>query len=319
MRILRDEELRPILDLPAVVARLERGFRLEGRGGVVPFPRRRYDVAGTTVAWLGAALPSEDILGYRSYLSRADGEDRGHQVVALYGQAGMELRALFPGRLVGNLRTGATLAAVFHLLEPELTELGLIGTGYQARNALTCLASLYRPLRVRAWSPDAARREAFRAWAERLVGVHVELAPNAGEVLRTARSVVLATSAEEPVVRRESITEPTLLVSLSAYRRPEIDPSLLDAAPQVWTDSVVQAGGPGTLFEREDRRSKLRSLGAGLEDGSVRERARTRIVLNTGAAWEEVLVAQMLLELAESRGIGTNLTLPEHRPPDAVF
>lgn len=273
----------------------------------------------TTLAWLGAALLPEDLLGYRSYLYRSDGLDRGHQVVALYGHSEMDLRALFVGRLVGNLRTGAAVAAALHLAEPDLTEVGLIGTGYQARNSLTCLAAIFRLATVTAWSPDAGRRRAFQRWAREALGIEVDLAPDARGVLRASATVALLTSAEETVVTSDMARTPGLLLSISAYRRPEIDPRLLDAAPCVWTDSVPQAGSAGTLFDREDRRSKLRPLYAGVEDGTLHGSGATRIIVNTGAAWQEVAVAQALLESAEARGTGLSLDLPTAAGESAVF
>lgn len=319
VRVIRDEEIREVIALPQVVSRIEDGYRADGRGDVVPFPRNRIDARGTTLAFLGAAMPSEGLLAFRSYLYNSEGADRGHQVVALYGQADMELRALFLGRLVGNLRTGAAVAAAFHLVDPHLREFGLIGTGHQARNALVCLEATFPGLRVIAWSPNAEHRVAFKQWAGSALGAAVELAPDATEVLRQAKAVALVTTAETPVIVSEMLSEPRLLLSISAYRRPEIDPPILERVPTIWTDSVAQASGPGTLFEKDEMRSKLQPLVRGLNDGALRDVQRNRIIVNTGAAWEEVVLAEALLELAVSRGIGTELDLRPGREDPQVF
>ncbi len=87
------------------------------------------------------------------------GYDRGHHVVALYGRKGMELRALFLGRLAGNLRTGAAIALALHLAEPPLHDVGLNRTGYQARNALACIAAVFQTPQVVAWSPNSEHRK----------------------------------------------------------------------------------------------------------------------------------------------------------------
>jgi ornithine cyclodeaminase/alanine dehydrogenase-like protein (mu-crystallin family) len=319
VRILRDLDLQGLVDIPKVVERIEAGYRADARGDVVPFPRSRVDARGVSLAWQGAAIPSQDLFGYRSYAYNAEGYDRGEQVVALYGYTSMDVRALFVGRLVGNLRTGAALAAALHLAEPGVQEVGLIGTGDQARNALACIASTLRPSRVIAWSPTLARREEFRAWADRVLGLRVELGQDAAEVIRSVPAIVLVTSAENTVVTSEMVTQPKLLLSISAYRRPEIDVRLLDSAFRVWTDSVVQASGPGTLFEPDTRRVKLRPLGEGIADGSARDQTSTRIIINTGAAWEELALAEMMYELAESRNVGLSVELPKERPGAAVF
>ncbi len=319
MRILRDLDIQELVDLPKVVERMEAGYRADARGDVVTFPRSRFDARGTFLAWAGAAIPSEDLLGYRSYAYNAEGYDRGEQVVALYGYSSMDVRAIFVGRLVGNLRTGAALAAALHLAEPGVREVGFIGTGDQARNALACIASVLRPSRVVAWSPTLARREEFRAWAERVLGLRIELGQDAAEVVRSVPAVILVTSAESTVVTSEMAAEPKLLLSISAYRRPEIDVRLLDSAARIWTDSVAQASGPGCLFEPDARRAKLRPLGEGIADRSARDQTSTRIILNTGAAWEELMLAEMMYELAESRDLGVSVAMPKERPGAAVF
>jgi alanine dehydrogenase len=318
-RILRDADLEGLIDLPQIVARMEDGYRADARGEVTLFPRRRVEAAGVSVAWLGAVVPSEDILGYRSYLHGAEVGDRGEQVVTLYRHSDMALRAVFLGRLVGNLRTGATLAAALHLVQPEVREVGLIGTGAQARNALACITATQRPDRVTAWSPSQDHREEFRGWAARALGLAVEPAGSAAEVVARAEAVVLATNADRPIFGPEALPGPRLLLSISAYRRPEIDPRILDAAPAVWTDSVVQAGEDGTLFATPERRAKLKPLGAGLSEGTAKDRATTRLVVNTGAAWEEVLLGKTLLERAESRGRGVVVAMPDEPPGAAVF
>jgi alanine dehydrogenase len=319
VRILRDVDLQELVDLPKVVARIEAGYAADASGDVVPFPRSRFDAKGVSLAWQGAAIPSQDLLGYRSYVYNAEGYDRGDQVVALYGYSGMEVRAVFIGRLIGNLRTGAALAASLHLAEPGVQEVGLIGTGDQARNALACIASALRPTRVVAWSPTLTRREEFRAWAKRELGLRVELGQDAADVVRNVPAVVLVTSAENTLVTSEMVSQPKLLLSISAYRRPEIDVQILDSVSRVWTDSVVQASGPGSLFESDVRRAKLRPLGEGIANGSALDRTSTRIIINTGAAWEEVVLAEMMYELAESRNLGASVSMPKERPGAAVF
>lgn len=319
MRILKDADLQDLIDIPKVVERIEAGYRADAAGEVTLFPRTRYDSGQVFLAWQGAAMPSLDLLGYRSYAYNSEGYDRGEQVVVLYGHSTMDVRAVFVGRIVGNLRTGASLAAALHLANPDSREVGIVGSGDQARNALSCIASILRPSRVVAWSPNSSRLEEFRAWADRVLGVHLELGRDASEVVQSSPTVVLTTSAESTVVTREMITQPKVLLSISAYRRPEIEASLIDSAPRVWTDSVAQASGPGTLFETQERRVKLRPLGEGIIDGSARDTSATRIIINTGAAWQELVVSQLLYDLAESRDAGVSISMPKKIPGAAIF
>ncbi|HTP54725.1 MAG TPA: hypothetical protein VML94_07210 [Thermoplasmata archaeon] len=310
MRILNDAEVTRLVDRKSAVDRMTEGYRADARGEVYPLPRRRTEAHDVTVAWMGAAIPSADILGFRTYLYDRKGADRGDQVVALYRYSTMELKALFLGRTVGTLRTGAAIAAAVGFASPNVDSLGLIGTGAQARHALACAATIRRWRSVSAWSPNPERRATFARWGEETLGLPVRAVGGADEVLAEAAAVVLTTSADSPVVTPKMLPGPRLLVSLSAYRRPEIDPRLLDAASHVWTDSVEQASGPGTFFQAGTMRDKLRKLADADSLADLRDPASTRIVINTGAAWEEVVLAESLWQSAERSDAGWSTTLP---------
>lgn len=310
MRILNDAEVTRLMDRRRTVELMVDGYLADARGEIYPLPRSRTQVQDVTVAWMGAAIPSADVLGYRSYLYNREGADRGDQIVALYRHSTMELKGLFLGHLVGNLRTGAAIAAVLRFVQSDLDTLGLIGTGTQARQALACAAAALPLNSVWAWSPNPDRREAFRRWAEETLQVRVRLGEDATSVLREVEAVALTTSAETPVITPDMMQGPRLLVSINSYRRPEIDLRMLEEAPHVWTDSIEQASGPVTLFREEDMRGKLLKLAH--DDGltELRNKSSTRIVINTGAAWEEVLLAESLWRSAELADVGLQVTLP---------
>jgi alanine dehydrogenase len=309
MRILNDGEVERLMDRRRAVELMVDGYQSDGRGEIFPLPRSRTEAHDVTVAWMGAAIPSTDILGYRSYLYNTEGADRGDQVVALYRYSTMELKALFLGCLVGNLRTGAALAAAVRFVRSNTDSLGLIGTGTQARQALACVAAALPLNSVWAWSPNPDRREAFRRWAEDTLQVKVRLGNDAAHVLRETEAIALTTSAETPVITPDMMPGPKLLVSINSYRRPEIDLRMLEAAPHIWTDSIEQASGPGTLFHKEDMQGKLLRLAHDKGLAELRDTTSTRIIINTGAAWEEVLLAESLWRSAELSGVGLQATL----------
>jgi ornithine cyclodeaminase len=308
-RIFRDRDVDRLADRRNELEQMEAGYRADAQGGVLGFPRTRAPAAGVTLAWMGAAIPGMDVLGYRSYLYDSKGSDRGDQIVALYRYSTMELKALFLGRRIGILRTGAAVGAALHLAQPDLRSLGLLGTGTQARQVLRCAASTFRLDSVWAWSPNIAHRTEFQVWAEKELHVRVELGESAHQVLSEVPAIVLATSSEQPIVTPEVLPGPRLLVSISAYRRPEIALSLLDAAPRIWTDSRDQAGGRGTLFEDPSRYRKLRPLASEEDAAALRDSQTTRIIINTGAAWEEVLLAESLWQTALPNGGGVDLEI----------
>jgi len=309
-RILRDADLTELVDRRSAVDLMDAGFRADAAGEVVTVPRVRSTAAGVSVAWLGAALPQRDLLGFRTYLFGASGVDRGDQIVSLYRHSTTELRALFLGRMLGAVRTGAAAVAAVRAAEPGLRALGVVGTGTQAREVVASAVAALPLDSIVVYSPRAAHRAAFRAWAASELDRDVTLAEDVRNVVAAAPAVVLATSAETTIVTPEMLAEPRLVVSISAYRRPEVDGRLLDVASTVWTDSVTQASAPGTLFETDARRSKLAPLLDERRLEALRDRRSSRFVFNTGAAWEETILAESLCRAAEARNVGIGLELP---------
>jgi ornithine cyclodeaminase/alanine dehydrogenase-like protein (mu-crystallin family) len=132
------------------------------------------------------------------------------------------------------------------------------------------------------------------------------------DAVRDARVVVLATSSTQPVVSPQMLRPDALVATIQGYRanQHDVDPRIYERADVIWTDSVEQASGPGTLFERSPLRSKLEALGRGAASGRIRDSSRVRVIVNTGAPWQEVIVANALLAAAESRAQGIVAELP---------
>lgn len=212
------------------------------------------------------------------------------------------------------MRTGAAVAAALRLADPDLPSLGILGTGTQARQIAKCVVAA-RPLTlVEAWSPNSVHRDEFRAWASRELSVPVHLAESAAAVLRENRAIAIATSSDRPVVTPENLPGPRLLVSLSAYRRPEIATSLLHEADRIWTDSVAQATARGTLLNDTALAATVCPLADPAGLAALRDRGSTRIIVNTGAAWEEVVVAESLCQGTTGSNEVLDVELASGRP-----
>jgi alanine dehydrogenase len=305
MRLVRDRDIEDLVDRDRAVREMEAGYRAAADGSAVVFPRSRNAAETRTLAWLGAALPRLDLLGFRAYLYDDSGSDRGEQITALYRFGSMDLRAVFVGRICGILRTGAALVAAVRMAEPEVRDLTLLGTGTQAREFALTAARTLSLERMVVWSPTRANRERFAEDLSRR-GSRVAAVDSLEAAVRDARVVVLTTSSARPVVSSEMLRPDALVATIQGYRasQHDVDPNVYDRAEVIWTDSVEQASAPGTLFERPPLRSKLEALGRGAVSGRIRDSSRARAIVNTGAPWQEVLMANALLANAESNSRG---------------
>jgi alanine dehydrogenase len=145
---------------------------------------------------------------------------------------------------LGRIRTGAAsgVAAKF-MARQDAAQVGLIGTGRQARTQLEAVAAVRKLARVKVFSrSEEHRREFSRELSEKL-GMEVEPAESAEEAARFGDIVITATSASQPVVQGEWLRPGTHLNAIGANmaNRREVDERTLARAATIAVDSLEQA------------------------------------------------------------------------------
>jgi thiomorpholine-carboxylate dehydrogenase len=137
--------------------------------------------------------------------------------------------AVMDGRLITEMRTAATSAAVTRRLAPPNSRvLALLGSGVQARAHLEALARVRAFDEVRVWS--RAREN-----AERFAMEHSALAaPDPESAVRNADVVVVATNAQAPVLRGEWLRPGAHVNAIGAAR-----PNWRELDDQAMTSAIV--------------------------------------------------------------------------------
>lgn len=242
--------------------------------------------------------------GYRSYDTRVGGD----QVVTLFDETTGATRALYVGREIGPRRVGAIGGVAADLLaRPGATTVGMVGTGVQAWTQLWGIAAV-RPLsRVRVFSRDSTRREAFAERARREAGLPVEAVASAQAAVDGADIVVLATSSPVPVVDSEWITDGAYVTTLGPKQvgSSEFDARLVDRADVAVTDSRAQLEGydPPNVLDGTPAGIRLVTLGdvvTGRAGGRTRA-DEVALFCSVGLAGTEVWLLAHLLDRVSSR------------------
>jgi ornithine cyclodeaminase len=128
-------------------------------------------------------------------------------VILFDGETG-EVRALANASAVTAIRTAAVSGLATKLLaRPDARRLALIGAGVQARWHLAAMATVRELERTLVWSRRAESARAFAEEAAARYSFPVEVAETAEAALRDSDLIVTATSAREPVVKREWLAE----------------------------------------------------------------------------------------------------------------
>jgi ornithine cyclodeaminase/alanine dehydrogenase-like protein (mu-crystallin family) len=239
------------------------------------------------------------------------GVDLHQGFVALFDGETGETRAVLNAGGITAVRTAAVSAvATRALARREARTLALLGAGVQAKAHLEAMRAVLALDRVVAWS-----RTPGRAAAE-LDGV--EEVATAEEAVRAADVVVTATSATEPIVRREWLREGAHVNAVgSAFPTArELDsPTIRDAVFVVDSrESAFNESGDFLIPLRERAiaedhiRGELGEVLIGAVEGRRADDELT-VFKSLGLAVEDLVAAELVVSRAEAEGVGAVVSL----------
>ncbi|MGD0579834.1 MAG: ornithine cyclodeaminase family protein [Bryobacteraceae bacterium] len=239
---ITEQQVRELLPMGECVARLRECFTALGRGEALNVPRRCLVLpTGTVMHQMAGAWGG--YLGTKIYTTNVK---RGamHFHMLLYDAASAEPLALIEANHLGQIRTGAASGVATDLLAPaEVSEVALIGSGFQAWTQLEAVLSVRQARAARVYSRKAESRERFAARASAAFGVEVTAAATAEACVRGAQVVITATYAKDPVLESawvETQAHVNATGSNQADRR-EIPGELVRCAGLIAVDSIEQA------------------------------------------------------------------------------
>lgn len=320
MLILGHDDVRAALTPEAcadamaeVLAAHARGKALMPLRSMVQFPGAAGFMA-TMPAWRGG---DEPLFSLKSLCIMPGNPARGldsHQgTVTLFDGATGAPRAILDASAVTSVRTAAVSAVATRLLAREDARvLAILGAGVQGEAHLEALLPV-RPFEdVRVFAPNAAH-------ALRVAGGRASVAASAEEAVRGADVVVLATTAREPVIRREWLGPGAHVNAVGASVRSdrELDVETV-ATSALFCDSREslrnEAGEyrlaleQGAISGENHVRGELGEILAGSAPGRLDPEELT-VFRSLGLAVEDLAAAECAVERARRMGIGTEVAL----------
>src|SRR5437763_882106 len=235
-------------------------------------------------------------------------------VMLFSGEAG-ELLAVMNASAITAVRTAAVSgAATRRLARDDARELALVGSGIQARAHLAAVASVraIRRARVASLHFEHARKFAEEMSAD--YSFPVEAFESAEEAVRGASIIVTATTAREPVLRREWLAPGAHINAVGTYSPDarEIDTATV-AAASLFVDrreSALSEAGDYILAAREGAigpehiRAELGEVLAGERPGRTSPDELT-LFKSLGLAVEDLAAAEYLYRQAQLEESGT--------------
>lgn len=243
----------------------------------------------------------------------AVGKDAHQGGVLLFDVSTGEPRALVNASAVTEVRTAATSAVATDLLaRPGAAELAIVGIGVQGRAHAHAIAATRDLTGIRLAGRDLARTRTVAAGLAGQLGVPVSAHDEVAAAVAGAGIVVTATTAAEPVLRREWLAPGAHVNAVGACvpDARELDAATM-AAAAVFADSresVSNEAGDFLLAERDGVanpvRAELGELLAGTATGRADDDELT-VFESLGLAAEDLAAASFLYEKAARLGAGT--------------
>lgn len=328
--LLRNHEIRGLMDLAEYIEAVDAGYREIGQGAGISFPRENLWIRGDAASATGgghrpagvkasfkfkaALLPGLGGAGVQAYTA---GLPSGLETyLFLFDASSGGLAAIMEVLYYDWLKTAATAAVAARYLAPGDSEVvALIGTGRHARSQLHALAAVLPIRRVQAFSRTAEKRKAFCEKMSAELGIEVVPVESSAAALRDADIVTTITTSPVPVFDGADLPDKPLHINAMGAHYPwvrEIDEYtvvnsrvIVDEREQALQEhgEILIPLSEGVI-DRQHIAADLGEIAAGKVAGRTGD-TRWTLFLSGGTGVEDVAVATRLYARAREQNIGT--------------
>ena len=326
--LLNKDEVGKLIDLDAIFAAVEEGYRSFNSGLVVqpdfmvitpPGKHEGIDFKGGLDMGCGYLTIKSSAGGY--YDNPKIGLPVSMNTVLLFEAKTSALRCIMDGTWITGCRTAAAGAiSVKYLARADAEKLCIIGAGKQARRQLLAIMRVRKFTEMRMWDALPEFADAFVKEMFEETGMKIRKCATAEEAVRGADIVVTTTRGlDGPIVKKEWIQPGTHIAAIGADLpgKQELCADVY-AGAKVVADSInlcVKSGETRNAIEagiirREDIYSEIGEIILGKKLG--RENPDEVTIFDTvGMAIQDVVTAAMLYKGALEKGFGTRYSFFE--------
>lgn len=309
--LLTEDEVRQVLTMEMALEAVEEGLRKLALDEAENIPRSRCRTDHAMLHVLAGAGKTFGALGYKAYTTTKKGAQ--FHVGLFDGRSGA-LTALIQADYLGQVRTGAASGvATKYMAQHDAHDVGIFGTGKQAKTQIEAVCKARKVRRVSVFSRSEEHRRAFaQEMSERC---QVEVVPvSRPEMAAQEKDIVItATTSQEPVLMGNWLAEGTHLnvIGSNFLGKAEVDAVTVRRCKSIIVDSKDQA------------RIEAGDLVQALEDGSLHwsaihelgqviigrypGRAHPEDITmfkSLGIGLEDVAVAVRVVKGAQEKGLG---------------
>jgi len=309
--LLTEDEVRRLLTMEMAMEAVEQGLRRMALDEAQNVSRARTQTDHVQMHSMSAAIKAMGVMGAKIYTSRR-GSARFY-VLLFDGKTGA-LLAQMQADYLGQMRTGAASAvATQYMARPDATEVGIFGSGKQARTQLLGVCKVRRIRRAQVYSPNEEHRRQFAAEMSEQCQTDVEPVARPELAAENKDILITATDSREPVLHGHWLAQGTHInaVGSNFSVKAELDTVAVRKCSSIVVDSKDQARlEAGDLIQSEDdgsfRWADVRELGQVVVGRYTARRHPQDITLfkSLGIAIEDVAVAARVYARAQAEGAG---------------
>lgn len=309
--LLTEDDVRRLLTMEMALEAVEQGLRKLALDEAVNIPRARSQTDHAMLHVLSASAKTLGFMGYKAYTTSRKGT---HFHLALHDGKTGALLALMHADYLGQMRTGAASGvATQYMARPDAAEVGLYGSGKQARTQAIAVSKVRKIRRIQVYSPNDERRRRFAEEMQPLCNCEVEPVPRPEMAAEDKDVIITATSSREPVLNGNWIAEGTHLnvIGSNFLGKAEVDAVTVRRCESIVVDSKEQARNEAgdfvaALEEGSISWSDIHELGQVIV-GRYTGRAHPQDVTmfkSLGIAIEDLAVAGKVYAKAQAEGVG---------------
>lgn len=309
--LLTEEDVRQLLTMDLALQAVEEVLKKYALDEAVNVPRARAQTDHAMLHVMSAAAKALGVVGFKAYTTSRQGT---HFHVGLYDGKTGGLIALIQADYLGQIRTGAASGvATQYMARPDAAEVGLFGSGKQARTQLLAVCKVRNVRRAQVYSRNEEHRRRFAEEMQPLCDCEIVPVPRPELAAEDKDIVITATTSREPVLNGHWLAEGTHLNVMGSnfLTKAEVDAVTVRRCESIVVDSKDQARLEAgdfvqALEEGSIHWSDIHELGQVIV-GRFTGRAHSQDVTmfkSVGIALEDIAVAAHLYAKAQASGVG---------------
>tara|TARA_B100000579_G_scaffold424749_1_gene429580 strand:+ start:852 stop:1832 length:981 start_codon:yes stop_codon:yes gene_type:complete len=241
----------------------------------------------------------------------------GGLMVLLSSKTGALEAVLLDKGYLTDIRTAlAGAISVKYLAKKEISSVGIIGAGAQAKLQLEALMLVRKPSELRIWSRDSNKVKSYIAEVNKKFDIKILMTKNPQEVTENSEVVITTTPSTTPLIKSEWLHPGLHITAMGsdAEHKNEIDPQIIKKADMYVCDSQSQTAILGELNHAIktgliDKNVKFTEIGdiiSGSKKGRKNDQEITICDL-TGTGIQDTAIARLALKKAKNKNLGISI------------